>query len=99
MIEVIALENSAGDGLVRSLAVVPERQKNRVGTALYFFLEGYARKMNIHSLHLLTETAVGFFKAKGFSSISRDSLPATVKEGEEFKALCPVSAEALSKQI
>ena len=47
------------------------------------------------AVDLLTETAEGFFRRRGFELVGRDAVPSDVQASAEFQGLCPVSARVL----
>jgi len=42
------------------------------------------------------ETAVPFFRRRGFRDVPRSDVPERVRNSLEFRSLCPASAEALT---
>jgi N-acetylglutamate synthase-like GNAT family acetyltransferase len=95
----IGLEVQGRDGLLRSLAVTPERRG--VGTArrLYARLLGQARGLGVSQLYLLTTGAEPFFELLGFRMLPREDVPETMRSTEQFRALCPATARCLSRPV
>jgi amino-acid N-acetyltransferase len=93
------LELFEGAGLLRSIAVAPDRRGARIGPMIVAYLEDRARAHGICELVLLTQTAKGFFEARGYRVIERLRAPSSVQESEEFRSLCPSSAFCMSKRL
>ena len=51
------------------------------------------------AVYLLTTTADGFFPRFGFSRITRDDVPDSVKGSVEFRSACPASAVVMRKVL
>jgi amino-acid N-acetyltransferase len=96
---VIALQRFGSEGLLRSLAVIPEFRERGVGRRLVARLENDARADGVKQLVLLTETAERFFRNLGYSVIDRSSVGEAPKRSSEFQSLCPVSAVCMSKTL
>lgn len=80
------------DMLLRSLVVDPAFRGRGLGIRLVQDLFQRARRVEVHRIYLLTETAAEFFKRFGFQPLSRDEAPTAIKEHPEFQTLCPESA-------
>ena len=89
------IEWHAGDGLIRSVVVDPERQGQGLGQALVSALMASTPA----DLYLLTESATGFFRGLGFESIERDAAPAALRQSEEFRCLCGESAAFMRRSV
>jgi N-acetylglutamate synthase-like GNAT family acetyltransferase len=85
-------------GLLRSIAVAPDRRKKGVATAICDRLEDEAARRGIEELYLLTETAESFFAARGYRSIPRTDAPPEVASCQEFRSLCPASAVLMTRR-
>lgn len=99
IIGVVGVEIYRGSGLLRSLAVHPAHRGTGLGSLLTRKIESFASRKGIKTLYLLTMTAADFFTKIGYEVTQRDNLPAPIKETEEFKNLCPVSAVCLFKVL
>jgi amino-acid N-acetyltransferase len=99
VIGVGGIERYGATGLLRSVAVTPDRRGWGVGQALVANLERQAINDGLTELVLLTETARRFFEKQGYRAIQRDAAPALVQLGEEFRSLCPQSACCMSKNL
>lgn len=96
VIGVIALEMYEDAALLRSAAVERTHRGKRVGSELTSAVLALARSRGVTSVYLLTETAGEFFPKFGFQRITRDEVPAAVKQSVEFTTACPASALVLS---
>ena len=99
VIGVVGLERYSEAGLLRSLAVLPEHRGTGLGIALTQALERHAEQSGLAFLVLLTETAAGFFRGRGYHLIARAEAPPGVQESQEFRSLCPVSAVCMKKEL
>ncbi len=89
----------ANEGLLRSVAVVPELRGKGVAKGLVSAVEERAGTLGLRRLWLLTTTAPDFFRRLGYVNTPRTQAPAAVQQSGEFKSLCPASAVCLSKPI
>jgi len=94
-----ALELYGSDALLRSVAVAPTHRGEGMGEALTAAAIALARKHGIHAIHLLTETAEGFFPRFGFTITTRDAVPAAVRTSVEFTTACPASATTMTLSL
>ncbi len=93
------LERFGEAGLLRSIAVAPDRRGAGIGPMIVGYLEERARTSGLSELVLLTQTAKDFFEWQGYRVIERPQAPASVQHSEEFQSLCPSSAFCMSKRI
>ncbi len=91
----IGLERYADAALVRSVAVAPHRQRQRLGHRLVERLIGEASAEGIDTLFLLTTTAERFFTGFGFEVIPRDAAPNLVRSSVQFTSSCSESATVM----
>lgn len=96
---VVGLELFGGDGLLRSLAVEPARQKTGLGRALVDAAEQEARKAGVRKLYLLTTTAEPYFAKLGYRRVPRADAPASITATAQFASLCPSSAAFMCKTL
>jgi amino-acid N-acetyltransferase len=94
-----ALELYADGALLRSVAVDPEMRGRGIGHRLTDAATRRAAELGVPALYLLTTTAERFFPRFGFSTISRDDVPGTVKASVEFGSACPDSATVMRKML
>jgi len=86
------LEVHAPSGLVRSVAVHPDRRRRGLARALWTAIEGRAQELRLDDLYLLTPTAESFFSRLGFAPVPGDQAPEEIRRTTEFRELCPDSA-------
>jgi amino-acid N-acetyltransferase len=94
---VIGLERFGDVGLLRSLAVAPERRGSGLGGELADALERSARAAGVRELYLLTTSAAAFFARRGYAVVPRAQAPASIQSTQEFSSLCPSQAVCLRK--
>ena len=99
VIGVAGLEIYGSYGLLRSVAVDTFYRNKNVGASLLSSVEQAAAKKGLKALYLLTETAADYFTRNGYTPVSRDEVPETVKSSSEFSHVCPVSAVVMQKQL
>ena len=92
---VAGLEIYGDVALLRSLAVRPAARGKGWGRKLVQTVLEVARKRNIRTLYLLTETAESFFPRFGFERIPRDRMDARLEASRELQGVCPESAVAM----
>ncbi len=81
----VALELHGETGLLRSLAVHPERRGEGLGWMLAEMVHLRMRQRGLRQVYLLTEHATDFFAEKfGFKPMARDALPDEVKGSSEY---------------
>ena len=93
------VERYGSNGLLRSVVIVESSRGGGFGTLLCAELERRARANGVTTLYLLTTTAEPFFRRCGYEGIDRKSVPAPIKEHEEFTDLCPATATCMTKDI
>jgi len=89
---VIGLEQYGEEGLLRSLAVRESHRSKGIGNNLYLRLIDEARSLGVRRLILLTTTAEGYFAARGFRKVGRNTITGAVQHSAEFTGACPESA-------
>ncbi|MHA2064382.1 MAG: arsenic resistance N-acetyltransferase ArsN2 [Candidatus Thorarchaeota archaeon] len=94
----VGLEIYNDSALLRSMAVTPEHQGKGLGTVLTEAIIEDARKKDIKTLFLLTDTAEDFFIRFGFHVVERELVPKDVKQSIEFAKLC-LEAPAMMLKI
>lgn len=88
----VAVERHGAHALLRSLVVDPGVRGRGVGAALADQAEAHAREVGLDGVYLLTETVPGFFSARGYRTIGRDSAPEPVMGSVEWSEACGESA-------
>jgi amino-acid N-acetyltransferase len=99
VIAAIGLEQYGHDALLRSMVVASAHRNNHIASGLVQQLEDFAAKSGIDNMYLLTETAQHYFEKKGYDTINREAVPATIRASSEFSHVCPVSAVVMKKKI
>jgi amino-acid N-acetyltransferase len=99
IVGVAALELYADGALLRSVAVDPDAQGQRVGHRLTEAALEMAHRHGAGTVFLLTTTAERFFPKFGFERIARDDVPASVQASIEFRSACPASAVVMRKRL
>ncbi|HYE75684.1 MAG TPA: GNAT family N-acetyltransferase [Blastocatellia bacterium] len=85
MIGCIGLERHAKIGLLRSLAVHPDYQGNRIGSRLTSALLAIAEREGLTEIVLLTTTARDFFaRVFGFREADRSSYESALRNSPEW---------------
>jgi len=87
-----ALEVCCESALLRSVAVAPEWRSRGLGRALVTRVIADAEARGLRALYLLTTTAEHYFPSFGFHQITRDDVPAELRQTQEFTGACPASA-------
>ena len=98
LVGVAGLEICCDNALLRSVAVRPEWRSHGVGRALVTRVISDAESRGIRALYLLTTTADRYFPTFGFRTITRDEVPADVRETAEFREACPASATVMCRE-
>lgn len=91
----VGLEPLGAIGLLRSLAVAPERRGRRLAHELWARCQERAWASGIKRLYLLTTTAERLFARWGFQRIPREQAAAAVKGTTEFTSMCPSTAAVM----
>ena len=97
VVGVAGLEVCCDNALLRSVAVRPEWRSHGVGRALVTRVISDAESRGIRALYLLTTTADRYFPTFGFRTITRDEVPADVRETSEFGGACCASATVMCR--
>ncbi|GAA3967247.1 arsenic resistance N-acetyltransferase ArsN2 [Mucilaginibacter dorajii] len=99
VIGVAGIEIYTRYGLLRSVAVQPQKRSFGIAGKLFNRLEAMSRLKGLQAMYLLTETAPAYFERKGFTKIAREDVPAEVQRSSEFSHVCPVSAIVMKKEL
>ncbi len=84
--------------IVRSVAVVPESRRERLGKQLVEHLLTLLERWRVREAWLLTLAAAPFFERLGFERTTRDAAPESLHASEEFKADCCASAVVMRRR-
>jgi len=85
--------------LLRSLSVKMGIRGKSVGSTIYQFLLDEAKRKKLKAIYILTETAHGFFRKKGFQEVKREDVPEEVKKSSEFSSVCATTAAVMMLSI
>jgi len=94
-----ALETYADGALLRSVVVAPAARGRRVGQRLTEAAVTLAQSVGMPAVYLLTTSAESYFPKFGFVPMTRDQVPATVRQSIEFRSACPASAIVMWKTL
>jgi amino-acid N-acetyltransferase len=94
-----ALEMYPGGALLRSVAVAPALQRQRLGRDLTDAAIRLAEARRVPAIYLLTTTADQYFPKFGFERVARSDVPADVQTSVEFTSACPSSATVMRKRL
>lgn len=95
----VGIERYGPVGLLRSLAVRPDRCGDGLGRQLVAFAEQYAASRGVSRLFLLTTSAADFFARLGYGRAVRDEAPPAIRESTQFSGVCPASSTFMSKPL
>jgi amino-acid N-acetyltransferase len=98
VVGVAGLEVCCDNALLRSVAVAGEWRSSGIGRALVTRVISDAEARGIRALYLLTTTAEHYFPGFGFRRITREEVPADVRETAEFQSACPASATIMCRE-
>jgi amino-acid N-acetyltransferase len=92
VVGVAALEDYTAAGLLRSVAVAPDRRGWGLGRYLTHALMGRSRQRGHAALYLLTDTAQAYFERFGFRPVDRSAVWPAVLASAQFQGeLCKSS--------
>ena len=97
VVGVAGLEVCRDNALLRSVAVSPDWRSHGLGRALVTRVISDAEARGIRALYLLTTTAERYFPSFGFQHVTREAVPADVRETAEFRSACPASAAVMCR--
>ena len=86
-------------GQARSVAVDWTRRNAGLGTRLHERLLHEALAAGVRTLYVVTSTAQDFFGQHGYTPVKAESLPAPVRQSEEFCTLGTADAVAMSRAV
>ncbi len=95
----IGMEFYQNIGLLRSAAVLPSHQHQRIGDKLVASIHGYAQERGVNEIVLLTTTAEEYFKRKGFTTINRNEIDGQVLTSNQFNGACPSTAICMRMKL
>ena len=99
LVESVGLERAGRAGLLRSLVLAPAWRGNGLAGRLCRFALESARDAQMEALYLLTESAAGYFTARGSVAIDRLEAPPEIAATRQFCSLCPGDAALMRKRL
>lgn len=95
----IGLEIHGPSGLLRSFAVAPAWRRHGLGAALHAAAREMARAEGVRELYILTTTVRERALRDGFEDVARERVPEAIREGSQFRGLCPASAACMRLRL
>lgn len=89
------LEAAAETALLRSIVVHQQFRRQGLGRKITQFLLDQARQMGLAEIYLLTESAEAYFDTVGFTLVTRDQVPESIRKTRQFATLCPDDASCM----
>ena len=99
LVGLAGVELYADGALLRSVAVHPDWRGTGLGRSLVTRALDSARAAGARDAYLLTTTAERWFPRLGFAAISREAVPAGVRQSVEFREACPASAVVMHRAL
>lgn len=99
VVGVAGVEDCGEFGLLRSTAVAPAWRSRGLGRQIVERAIAESEGKGMRSLYLLTTTAERYFPGFGFSTTTRDAVPAALRNTEEFQGACPASATVMVRDL
>jgi amino-acid N-acetyltransferase len=99
LVGTIGIEQRAGAGLLRSMAVAPDRRGGGLARTLCTRALDEARRRGLAELYCLTNTADGLFVKLGFEPIDRGRAPEGIRATAQFSGLCPASTRLYVRAV
>jgi amino-acid N-acetyltransferase len=94
----VGAELGGPDALLRSLVVASSQRGAGLGGRLVDELERAAGAWGVRRWWLLTTTAEGFFKARGFRVAARSEAPEAIRRTGQFSGGCGCSAVCMTRE-
>jgi arsenite-transporting ATPase len=98
LVGVAGVESHGESALLRSVAVTPARRGAGIGKRLVDAALARALAAGARDVVLLTDDAHGWFARFGFEQITREAVPAGVKQSNQFQGACPESAAVMYRR-
>ena len=99
LVGIAGLETFDQEGLLRSLCVDNHVRKTGAGQLLVSYVEGRAKEKGLKQLYLLTTTASNFFANRGYQTIDRNTVPASIQQTQQFSTICSKTATLMKKEL
>jgi len=81
--------------LLRSLAVVPDKEGQGLGGTLLQATLELAQEKDVQQVYLITSTAAAFFAKRGFTQVERSFVPEAIQNTSQYSSVCPASATVM----
>ena len=98
LVGVVGLQACGALGLLRSLAVAPERRGGGIARALCERVFELATARSMPALWLLTTRAKDYFARHAFEAVPRDEAPPEIRATAQFSSLCPTTAHVMRRR-
>jgi len=99
IVGIAGLQMSGDAALLRSLVVAPACRKAGVAAALVDHILAQAKAAGVKTVHLLTDTAAGYFVRRGFTPADRSAIPPALLAASGLGDACPASAASLQLDL
>ncbi len=99
LVGVAGLEIYGADALLRSVAVAPLFRSQGLGRQLTQDRLQWAVEHGVSAIYLLTTDASSYWRRHGFSEISREEAPSSLRSTSQWSGACSASAIAMKKQV
>ena len=96
---IVGLELYGSVALLRSLTVGLKSRGQGCATALASQAEAFAQSQGVREIYLLTTTAERFFQRLGYTRLPREAAPLSIRQTQEFSALCPGGSAFMVKRL
>jgi amino-acid N-acetyltransferase len=99
LVGVAGLEIYGTNALLRSVAVAPSFRSQGLGRQLTQDRLQWAVEHGASAIYLLTTDASSYWRRHGFSEISREEAPSSIRSTSQWSGGCSASAIAMKKQV
>ncbi len=91
--------NSDHNVLLRSLVIMPSERGKGAGKAIVVWALTRLAELDMENVFILTTTAEAFTIKLGFVRCDRQAVPQTIRQSQQYSALCPASTVALRQTL
>ena len=88
LVAIAGLELYNTEGLLRSVAVIPEYRKSGLGDGLTKAIINRARSLGISDLYVVTDRAAGYFYRFGFQLVDLKEISPLLGLSEQLRSRC-----------
>jgi arsenate reductase (glutaredoxin) len=85
--------------LLHAVVTMPPLRHRGIGSAIVAALETEARNVSCRSMWLITNDATQLFGRLGYAACERTSVPAPIRQTQQFAALAPTGAAVMTKSL